>query len=46
MGDSLWTDALVPAELSAFLRGIKLEHLGVKLVELGYDDVDGVGASL
>ena len=35
-----WGDLLPPAELTEFLRGIKLQHLDVKLADLGYDDVD------
>ena len=31
---------LPPAELTEFLRGIKLEQYDVKLAALGYDDVD------
>ena len=32
--------ALPPPELTAFLRGIKLQKLDTQLEQLGYDDVD------
>ena len=32
-----WQEAIPPAELTDFLRGIKLQHLDTKLAELGYD---------
>ena len=38
--DDTWP--IPPPELTAFLRGIKLEKLDTKLEELGYDDVDVV----
>ena len=34
-----WSDILPPAELTTFLKKIKLEHLGTKLA-VRYDDVD------
>ena len=40
MDDLTWADVTPPAELTTFLRGIKLEKLDVKLQALGYDDVD------
>ena len=38
--DARWPQAHPPPELTAFLRGIKLPHLDVRLAALGYDDVD------
>ena len=40
VGMSGWSEVLAPAELTDFLRGIKLQHLADKLAALGYDDVD------
>ena len=44
--DQDWSKVLPPQELTAFLRGIKLEHLDVKLAEHGYDDVDDLAAGM
>ena len=35
-----WSDVLVPGALTSFLEKLKLQQHGVKLVELGFDDVD------
>ena len=40
MSSRSWRDVVPPEELTEFLHGLKLAHLAIKLLELGYDDVD------